>query len=286
MYVALKNPFRYRSYYYDTETKLYYLNSRYYDAELGRFINIDDIDVIGDYKDMLNGLNLYIYCNDNPIMFTDESGRGLFDWILAIFLVVAVIAVVVVSTVVTGGVASTILIGAGLGALTSGVTSTISQLATTGTFNIGQFMTDVLFGALTGAIGGSALGVVGSMVTMGMTGVASSIVGDLTQGQKVNYGKAVLNGLFSMALGASAGAQYGLTSQVKGYQQALKDFTKAVQAGKYSLRGGNGVLNLAKYRLNNATNILKYDSIRNLFNNWIFGFSHTNIFYQSLQVLI
>ena len=44
--VATTNPFRYRGYYYDTETNLYYLNSRYYDPELVIFINIDDISVL------------------------------------------------------------------------------------------------------------------------------------------------------------------------------------------------------------------------------------------------
>ena len=44
--LSVKNPFRYRGYYYDTETELYYLNSRYYDAKIGRFINADYHDVI------------------------------------------------------------------------------------------------------------------------------------------------------------------------------------------------------------------------------------------------
>ena len=284
-FIANKNPFRYRSYYYDFETGLYYLNSRYYDPELGRFINIDDISIINDYKDTFNGLNLFAYCVNNPIMLTDENGRGFWDWLLAIVLVVAVVAIVAVVTIATGGVASTIFIGAGLGAVTSGITSTISQLAT-GNFSLKQLAVDMFFGALTGAIGGSALGVIGSMAAMGMAGVASSIVGDLAQGEEVNYGKAILNGLFSMALGASAGAQYGLTSTVKGYQTALKGFKQAVQAGQYSLRGGNGVLNLAKYRLNQAIGNLKIASRQKLFTNWISSLSQTNIFFQSIQTLI
>ena len=217
-------------------------------------------------------------------MLTDESGKGFLDWLLGIFLVIAVVAIIAISTVVTGGIGGTILLGAGLGALTGGITSTVSQLATTGTINGLTLLNDMFFGALTGAIGGSALGIVGSMATMGMTGVASSILGDLVQGEEVNYGKAIFKGLFSMALGATAGAQYGLTSQVKGYQQALKGFNKAVQAGQYSLRGGNGVLNLAKYRLNQAINSLKITSRQKLFTNWISSFSHLNIFYQSFQV--
>ena len=52
--VAKLNPFRYRGYYYDTETGLYYLNSRYYDPSIGRFLNADDISYI--HPTDINGL--------------------------------------------------------------------------------------------------------------------------------------------------------------------------------------------------------------------------------------
>ena len=70
--IAAKNPIRYRGYYYDTETELYYLKSRYYDPELGRFMTIDGIDYID--PDTINGLNLYAYCFNNPIGLCDPSG--------------------------------------------------------------------------------------------------------------------------------------------------------------------------------------------------------------------
>ncbi len=66
------NPFRYRGYYYDTETGLYYLQTRYYDPELGRFISQDSIEY-ADYESV-NGLNLYAYCGNNPVMYVDPSG--------------------------------------------------------------------------------------------------------------------------------------------------------------------------------------------------------------------
>ncbi len=65
--IAQISPFRYRSYYYDTETGLYYLNSRYYDPETGRFINADDISILVEGKEFHNVLKLYAYCNNNPI---------------------------------------------------------------------------------------------------------------------------------------------------------------------------------------------------------------------------
>ncbi len=65
------NPFRYRGYYYDGETDLYYLQSRYYDAEVGRFINADG--VVGA-NGGLQGYNMFAYCNNNPVAFSDPSG--------------------------------------------------------------------------------------------------------------------------------------------------------------------------------------------------------------------
>ena len=66
------NPFRYRSYYFDTETNLYYLQTRYYDPEIGRFINIDSIEYAD--PETINGLNLYAYCGNNPIKYVDPTG--------------------------------------------------------------------------------------------------------------------------------------------------------------------------------------------------------------------
>ena len=69
------NPFRYRGYYFDEESGLYYLNSRYYDSETGRFISPDVLSILDETKGQINGLNLYMYCNDNPIMYCDPSGN-------------------------------------------------------------------------------------------------------------------------------------------------------------------------------------------------------------------
>ena len=72
------NPFRYRGYYYDTESCFYYLNSRYYDAKVCRFINADTIiaDVGGDIR----GYNLFTYSFNNPVNMGDQTGNWP-DWI-------------------------------------------------------------------------------------------------------------------------------------------------------------------------------------------------------------
>ena len=83
---ALKryNPFRYRSYYFDVETDLYFLKTRYYDPEIGRFITIDDITYL--LPDTINDLNLYAYCGNNPVMNVDPFGTETFSISFGYFL--------------------------------------------------------------------------------------------------------------------------------------------------------------------------------------------------------
>ena len=62
-HIAILNPIRYRGYYYDTETRLYYLQSRYYDATLCRFLNRDNVNYLE--PESIHGLNLYAYYGDS-----------------------------------------------------------------------------------------------------------------------------------------------------------------------------------------------------------------------------
>ena len=71
--MAQANPIRYRSYYYDADTGLYYLQSRYYDPEIGRFISADDTQYLGASGTAL-GYNLFGYCENNPVNAADPSG--------------------------------------------------------------------------------------------------------------------------------------------------------------------------------------------------------------------
>ena len=73
--VGARNPFRYKGYYYDVETGLYYCRSRYYDPAIRRFISADDTQVLRDNLDMLGEKNLYAYCDDNPITRVDGDGQ-------------------------------------------------------------------------------------------------------------------------------------------------------------------------------------------------------------------
>lgn len=79
--IAETNPFRYPGYYYDIETELYFLKSRYYDPGLGRFMTIDDVSYLD--SDTINGLSLYAYCGNNPVICADPYGTSWWHWLLS-----------------------------------------------------------------------------------------------------------------------------------------------------------------------------------------------------------
>ena len=175
MLLATLNPFRYRGYYYDTETGLYYLKTRYYDPTLGRFMTIDGIEYLD--PESINGLNLYAYCNNNPVMYVDPNGNKWWHWVVA---AVAVVGITVATVFTAGGAALAIgtalgvgnalvgatMVGAAIGGLAAGGMELISQgLAT----NWGR----VDWGALaietfTGAAYGAATGMMGATTSVGL----------------------------------------------------------------------------------------------------------------------
>ena len=79
--IANLNPLRYRGYYYDAETGFYYLQSRYYDPAICRFINADTYLSTG--QGML-GHNMFTYCGNNPVNYCDSSGRFFFTLLGAV----------------------------------------------------------------------------------------------------------------------------------------------------------------------------------------------------------
>ena len=76
--VGVQNPFRYKGYYYDNETGMYYLKSRYYDAEIKRFICADGYFSTGVGK---HDCNMFLYCNNNPIMNVDVNGYSFISFV-------------------------------------------------------------------------------------------------------------------------------------------------------------------------------------------------------------
>ena len=82
-HIANLNPFRYRSYYYDSESGFYYLMSRYYDPVVHRFINADGYFQSGD---SILDTNMNAYCRNNPIMNLDFTGMVVFSVSLSLNL--------------------------------------------------------------------------------------------------------------------------------------------------------------------------------------------------------
>lgn len=93
-HIGLVNPIRYRGYYYDSDTGYYWLQSRYYSAQLQRFINADTTEIL-DAKGDLYDKNLFSYCDNNPVVRVDHGGAfwdTIFDVVSLVTSVAEVIA--------------------------------------------------------------------------------------------------------------------------------------------------------------------------------------------------
>ena len=140
------NPIRYRSYYYDTETNFYYLQTRYYDPAIRRFINADGyVNANGD----ILGFNMYAYCGNNPVMNVDYTGE------------------VISTTIIVGGIIVSAVAG-----LANGITSSLTG---------GSFWRGFASGAIAGAVG-YAIGMINPGSAMLQLGAraASSLAGNIS----------------------------------------------------------------------------------------------------------
>ena len=158
--IGNENPFRYRSYYYDDESGFYYLNSRYYDPTICRFISADEVDYLCADGNVA-GCNLFVYCMNNPVNRSDENGNlSMPNWAKVAVGVVAV-AGLATATALTGGATAVIcgaalsgsLIGGGTGAVAGAIMGGMSggfQGALDGACS--GFMSGTLIGGATGAV--------------------------------------------------------------------------------------------------------------------------------------
>ena len=160
--VGVQNPFRYRGYYYDNETGMYYLKNRYYDPELRRFISADMVTTATASMETLHNRNLYAYCGENPLNRNDDEGK---------------LWVTVVSALA--------------GAVVGGIYSVGTQMLIDGKSFDNINWIAVACSAATGALATTAVGKVGQALANRVAGVMSSYSEDR------NWQSAVFNGATS-----------------------------------------------------------------------------------------
>ena len=245
--LAKLNPFRYRGYYYDTETGLYFLKTRYYDPEVGRFITIDSISYID--PETINGLNLYAYCGNNPVMGYDPDGT--WDWgrfwagLLIGLVTIAAVALTVV-TFGTGSIAGGIIIGATIGAAGSMFSQTVIEGKSFSEINFLQ----VGLGALTGALCAiPGVGLIGGTIISGVSGIVSARI------DGASWENALISGLWSAATALVAGIVLRGIGMAK-----ISKIGKGNYAGKKVFLNHTGLKGLKSFSpaINKTTSLLKY----------------------------
>ena len=192
--VSEYNSFQYKGYYYDVETQLFYCNSRYYSPELCRFISPDDVEYLD--LESVNGLNLYCYCMNNPIMYADPSGRS------------AIVAM---------------LIGAGIGlaaGLASQVASDVVSNVWVNGFDFSEWQMSswqsYVGAGLGGAIGGMFTPLFGAVAVGFITGTASTAItmglSNATGATNYGFGEIVAS---SLLMGMVSGLTAGIVDNIK-----------------------------------------------------------------------
>ena len=191
------NPIRYRGYYYDVETGLYYLQSRYYDPQTGRFINIDDISYLD--PENINGLNLFAYCLNNPINYVDPMGNApWWSWLLSGLQLAGGIALCFVPGAQAIGVS--MIIGGSLGLIANAVSPAISQ---------------AIGGASSIANGWGAISTGISLLSLGVPGIIAGIGLMLVGGVTMAFGA---NEIVSAATGTNYIQQWtGMSDSAYGW---------------------------------------------------------------------
>ena len=174
------NPLRYRGYYYDSETGFYYLQSRYYDPELGRFINADSY-ASTDATGLLSA-NMFAYCENDPVNGSDPNG----EWVH-------------------------IAIGAAMGAVTGIITGYMSAKRAGMDYSLFMAVTDGLSGAASGALAASGVGLVGQVIGNAAIEVTKGIVnGQRSANEMIEN---ALNGVTNGLIGGK-GASYGNANSI------------------------------------------------------------------------
>lgn len=179
---ATKNPFKYRGYYYDSDLDMYYLQSRYYDPNNCRFISPDDTSYLGANGDLVS-YNLYAYCSNNPVNYTDPTGKFI-----------------------------NILIGASVGFVVSAVVSIASQLLDENAPDIDDidFWKHVTvaagIGTISGGLAASGAPLIAQVISNGVLGIIGAVADTAIDDKgDTPWWKYVLNGVDGGLMGGISG---------------------------------------------------------------------------------
>ena len=196
-----ENPFRYRSYFFDQESGFYYLQSRYYDPMMGRFISADS-----QINPDVNGGNVFAYCGNNPVNMADPDGHWP-RWVKTV-VTVAAAAVVIIAVIATLpvniGVAA--VIGAAtIGAVTYGAINYSKQKNSKKKVDPLEVIEHAAGGAASAALGVSGLGGVG--IALSNFGIGTILSANRGDGLIDIVGSGIASGLTAGLLGSGAWAQ-------------------------------------------------------------------------------
>ncbi len=245
------NPFRYRGYYFDSETGWYYLNARYYSPTMSRFISSDELSILDKTKSQINGLNLYMYCGDNPVMNVDPSGHFIFS-LLAV------------------------VIGTAIGATVSAATNIVSQGIQNGWENINweEVALSAVIGGIGGALGATGIGLGGQVLINAGLSAVQSMGTDIINGDPINWNNvfdSAMLGAISGLLGEGAQTSKLMTRTLFKTMpfkssNVVKNTISKFFMGGISLRGVQGTMNLfLKSATVSFAKALKNTAIKNVF---------------------
>ena len=202
------NPLRYRGYYYDAETGFYYLQSRYYDPEIGRFINADSYastDATG-----LLSTNMFAYCENDPVNKSDPDGE------------VAHLA-----------------IGAVVGAIANVGFPYLNHMIAGESYGLKEAALDALSGAASGALAASGVGLLGQVIGNGLTsGVAYFARADINNQRTTTSGflVSIAEGMMSGAIGGKGADGAKLSGVYKTAKQMIGNTTSPKKIAMYSAK--------------------------------------------------
>ena len=207
---AYYNSIRYRGYYYDTETGLYYLNSRYYDPNTGRCISADTIDILYATPMGFTDKNLFAYCDNNPVVRVDYGGDF---W--------------------------HIVIGAAVGAVIGAVITATTSYLEDGTIDWVSVGISAVSGAASGALASTSIGVIGIIAGNAAISMAENVASQVIENNGFNnfdVGDMLIDGVIGGVSGAIGGAGKGTKHLTNlGKQTVKRTFNTTANKG---LRAG------------------------------------------------